>query len=37
VALCRIGLMKDNGGHLNNHEPRLSLFEKCLKTTVGNQ
>jgi len=36
VALRNIGLVKDHGGHLVN-QPRLSLFEKCCKTTVGHQ
>jgi len=35
-ALCHIGLAKDRGGHLVN-QPRLSLFDKCWETTVGDQ
>jgi len=27
-ALCRVGLVKDLGGHLVN-QPRLSLFDNC--------
>jgi len=36
MSLCHTGLVKDHGGHLVN-QARLSLFEKCWKTTVGNQ
>jgi len=35
-ALCHIGLAKDRGDRLVN-QPRLSLFDKCCETTVGDQ
>ena len=35
-ALCHIGLAKDRGDRLVN-QPRLSLFDKCWETTVGDQ
>jgi len=35
LSLCPIGLVKDHGGHLIN-QPRLLLFDKQLKTVVGN-
>jgi len=35
-APCHLGLAKDRGGHLVN-QPRLSLFNKCWETTVGDQ
>jgi len=36
ATTCHIGLVKDHGGHLV-HQPHLSLFEKCWKTTVRYQ
>ena len=36
MSLCHIGLVKDHGGHLVD-QPRLSLVEKCWKTTFGDK
>jgi len=36
VSLRHKGLVKDHSGHLVN-QTRLSLFEQCWKTTVGDQ